>query len=391
MNFEQIIPRTGTSCLKWDSDTRYGDDNVLPMWVADMDFPTAVPISHALECRAAHPIYGYTYDGGDFQRITRDWISRRHGWNIEPEWVAFSPSVLTSLAIFLNIAVQPGQSVIIMPPVYYPFSQFILNNGRRVEVCPLLYKDGCYQIDFAKLRESASKDSSAALILCNPHNPAGRVFRREELTQIADICCENRLKVFADEIHSDLIMPGFEHIPFASISKEISELTVTAYSPSKTFNLAGLQASSTVISNPVMRVEFLHCRAAWGIENINCFALEGYRTAYTAGDAYLEELCQYLAGNRDYVETFIREKIPELSVSPLEGTYLMWLNCSALAVSPEDLETFFWEKAKLSLDGGTWFGTGGEGFMRLNIACPRTTLETAMSRLDYAIHSLKEG
>lgn len=385
MNFDQIINRIGTSSLKWDSDPRYVSGDILPMWVADMDFPVPDGVSAALEKRAAHPIYGYTYDSGSFQQLTRSWLYRHHGWDVETDWVEFSPSVLTSLAMFLNTATTPGQSVIIMSPVYYPFSQFILNNGRRVEDCPLLNDSGRYTIDFARLKESAQKPNTAAMILCNPHNPVGRVFTHDELAQVAEICMNAGLKVFSDEIHADLIMPGNKHIPFASLSKEIAEITVTGYSPTKPFNLAGLQASSVVIPNETMRNAVLHQREAWGLSNINTFALEAYCAAYATGDEYLQELCQYLAKNRDYAAAFIQEEIPELKISNLEGTYLMWLDCSSLSLSSADLDVFFQNKARLSLDSGSWFGPGGEGYMRLNIACPRPVLETALLQLKQAI------
>ena len=390
MDFDKVYDRKGTSCLKWDSDQKYISGEVLPAWVADMDFAAPDEVVQALKSRVGHPIYGYTYDES-FQEITRDWIFRRHGWKIEKEWIAFCPSVLTSLAIFINMATEPGQRIIIMPPVYFPFFSFAENNGRQLELCPLTCRKGKYSVDMAALRKAAEKEDTAALIMCNPHNPAGRVFTAKELEQIGDICLDNGLKIFSDEIHSDLVFSGHTHIPIAGLSEKLARITVTAYSPSKTFNLAGLQASSVVIPDERMRNAYRHYRAAWGLENINCFALESYRAAYGHGDKYVEELVHYLESNRDYIENYIREQLPELSFSPLEGTYLMWLDCSGLSFTDEELEQFFWEKAKLSLDGGSWFGENGKQHMRLNIACPRHLLEQALEQINKAVQEWRMG
>lgn len=384
MDFNKIYDRKGTSCLKWDSDQDYISGEVLPAWVADMDFPAPDEVVRALESRASHPIYGYTYDES-FQEITRDWIVRRHGWNVEKEWIEFCPSVLTSLAIFINMATMPGQHIIIMPPIYYPFFSFIENNGRHPELCPLLCKEGNYIVNIEGLKKAAEKEDTAALIMCNPHNPAGRVFTVEELEEIGSVCLDNGLRIFSDEIHSDLVCPGHIHVPIASLSEKLAQITVTAYSPSKTFNLAGIQASSVVIPDERMKNAYRHYRAAWGIDNINCFALESYKAAYRYGDSYVKELIQYLESNREYTEQYILEHLPELSFSPLEGTYLMWLECSGLSLTDEELERFFWEKAKLSLDGGIWFGESGTQHMRLNIACPRPLLKQALEQLDKAV------
>lgn len=387
VDFNNKINRIGTSCLKWDSDPLYATEEVLPMWVADMDFPAPKAVSLALEQRAKHPVFGYTYDNGEFQHLSREWISRRYGWEVKDDWISFSPSVLTSLALFINIVSRPGQRIMIMPPVYYPFSKFILNNQRETAVCPLcLGDDGNYTIDFERFRKMSQDEDVVALILCNPHNPVGRVFTKNELYQIGDICLSGGIKVFSDEIHADLVMPGYKHIPFASLSESLSSITVTAYSPSKTFNLAGLQASCFVIPNESMREQFLNLREAWGISNINIFAYEGFKAAYGEGDAYVKELVNYLSENKRFVVDFIKTRLPELSVSPLEGTYLMWLDCSKLGLAADELDRFFGREVKISLDSGNWFGEGGENHMRINIACPKSMLEQAMNQLYLALH-----
>lgn len=386
MNFHNRINRIGTSSLKWDSNQRYVSGEILPMWVADMDFPAPEAVSLALRARAEHSVYGYTYDGGEFQHVSKNWIIERYKWDVCDAWISYSPSVLTSLALFINLVSKPGQRIIIMPPVYYPFSQYILNNGREVANCPLkVDADGYYTIDFTRFQTLAQDKDTVAYILCNPHNPVGRVFTKEELQQIGDICLSEGLQVFSDEIHADLVMPGKQHIPFAGISEELANITVTAYSPSKTFNLAGLQASCAVISKETTREAFLKRREAWGISNINVFAYEGFKAAYAQGQSYVEELVNYLWKNKCFVEKFIHERLPELSVSPLEGTYLMWIDCSKLELGEDDLEQFFWEKAKISLDGGDWFGQGGKNHMRINIACPMLLLEQAMEQLFVAV------
>lgn len=385
VDFDKIIDRTGTGCCKWDSQEYYKNGEVIPMWVADMDLPAPDEVVRALRERTEHPIFGYPHDDGSFARVLQKWIDRRHGWRIDTSHVISSPGVLTTMAFFINAVSEPGEKLIIMSPVYYPFTDYIVNNGRCVERCRLLCENGQYTIDFDSLEKLAEREDTKGLLLCNPHNPVGRVFTREELERVAEICIKNHLKVFADEIHSDLIMPGFRHIPFASLSPEAAEITVAAYSIAKTFNLAGLQTSAAVIADAGLREKMLGFRQAWGLFNVNNFASVAFEAAFQYGDSYVDELVHYLQKNRDFAVSYLEERLPMLKCSELQGTYLLWMDCSALDMTDEQLQAFFKEKAGLGLDEGILFGPGGEQHMRINIACPRSRLEEAMNRLEKAI------
>lgn len=385
MDFDKIIDRVGTKCCKWDSEEYYKNGDVLPMWVADMDLPAPDEVVRALQERAKHPIFGYPHDDGSFAKVLQQWIHKRHGWMIDTSHVISSPSVLTTMAFFINAVSEPGESIIIMSPVYYPFTDYIVNNKRRVERCRLICRDGQYQIDFDSLEKLAQKETTRGLLLCNPHNPVGRVFTREELEKVADICIRNEIKVFSDEIHSDLVMPGFHHIPFASLSPEAAKITAAAYSIAKTFNLAGLQTSAAVIADEELREKMLGFRKAWGLFNVNNFASAAFEAAFRYGGSYVDELVSYLRQNRDYVVSFLAEKLPFLKCSELQGTYLLWIDCSGLGMTDPELQKFFKEKAGLGLDEGVLFGPGGEQHMRMNIACPRSRLAEAMKRLETAI------
>lgn len=391
MDFDNALNRVGTACVKWDSDSRYQDGTVLPMWVADMDFQAPDEVARALQKRSEHPVYGYTFDNGDFQRVTVDWIEKRFHWQVCGNWIAFTPSVLTSLALTIHCVTEPEDKVVVMEPVYHPFAHFVKNNGRQVEVCPLLLKDGCYSIDFERLEACTASPDVKLLILCNPHNPVGRVYTRDELWRIGEICLKNQVKIFSDEIHADLTMPGYQHIPIAGISEEIAQITVTAYSISKIFNLAGLHSSSAIIPNENVRERFLKQREAWGVENINCFAYEAYKAAYRDGEPYVQQLQAYLAANRDFAEDYFAKHLPEITVSKLEGTYLMWLDCSGLGKNDEELDTFFLEQAGLCLNSGYLFGQGGSRHMRMNIACTRAVLKAALDRLKAAVQAERGG
>lgn len=389
--FDEIYDRVGTACVKYDSDPRYSSGEVIPMWVADMDFPAPDAVVEALKKRACHPFYTYTHDNGDFTRVTAEWVKRRLNWDVEAEWIAFSPSVLSSLAMSVHALTQEEDQIIIMPPVYFPFRSFITGSHRRVLNCPLLCEEGHYRIDFDLLESCAAQADVSMLILCNPHNPVGRVFTREELKRVAEICVRHHVFIFSDEIHSDLILDNNTHVPIADVSKEAEQITVTGLSVSKTFNLSSLHASSFVAPNPEIREKILAVRETWGLGNISCFAYEGYKAAYQYGDRYVDELCAYLTENRFFAEQFFSAYIPEITVSPLEGTYLMWLDCRGLGMTEKELEDFFWNEVKIGVDFGPDFGPGGEGHVRMLIACPRTVLKEALCRLRDAVMRKEKG
>ena len=380
-DFETVYNRKGTHCLKWDDDERYSLEKVLPMWVADMEFPTPECIVDALKKRVAHPFYSYTHDDGTFAEVTADWIKKSHHWNVEKEWVRYSHSVLSSLAIALQIFTERMDGVIIMPPVYYPFAERIEKLQRVVTKCPLLLKDGYYEIDFDNLEKYARMPEVKALVFCNPHNPVGRVFRAEEIRKVGEICLKNNVHIFSDEIHADLTLEDNKHIPFGSISKEIADITISAYSVSKTFNMAGINASSVIIPNSEIRTRFEEVRDSMGMGLIPCLSLEGYIAAYSQGREFVSQLKICLKNNRDFVAEYLKKFVPKIKAMPLEGTYLMWLDCRELNMSPTELETFMFDKALLSFDHGYWFGEEGNGFIRMNIACPRTMIEKALERL----------
>jgi len=382
-NFDEIIDRTNTNCIKYDGRTMFfGNADVLPLWVADMDFRTPDFIVEAIKERAEKDIYGYTFRGESYNQSIVQWLKRRHNWEIKPEWISFSPGVVAGLTLAIEALSKPGDGVIIQPPVYFPFFDSVKGAGRELIENPLRLENGRYYFDLEDLKKKITP-RTRLLLLSNPHNPGGMAWNEKELSELAQVCIENKVLIISDEIHSDLIYEGYRHTPLAGISDEIAQNCVVCMAPSKTFNTAGLTTSFLVIPNRrhfvtyerVMRVPHLHMGNIFG--NI---ALEA---AYTHGDDWLAQLLKYLQGNYAFLEQFILENLPKVKVMRPEATYLIWMDFSAFGLTDESLNDKLIE-AGVGLNRGTQFGKQGRGFMRINIGCPRSVLQEALIRIQKA-------
>lgn len=392
--FDEYIERRGSDSLKWDGCNRkFGVEegaDLLPMWLADMDFRTPEPIVEAVVSRARHGVYGYTRKSDQANRVICDWLERRYDWRAEPGWILPTPGVVPAIAHCLHSLTSPGDGVIVQTPVYSPFMECIELNGRVVRNSPLVERDGCYAIDFSDLERVVREDGTTMMLLCNPHNPVGRVWTKDELLRVGELCARNGVILVSDEIHADIMLDGRRHTAIASLSEEILQNTVAAYSPAKTFNLAGLKTGYILAANPDIRSKLERALIASRAIGINSFGFAALEVAYTRCDAWLEDLCAYIGRNSAYLTEFITRRLPRLRLSPPEGTFLTWIDARGLGLPRSELESFMLRKARIAVDFGWWFGQGGEGFFRLNVACPRTLLEKATSRLEAAYGELRE-
>ncbi|WP_291591710.1 MalY/PatB family protein [Bacteroides sp.] len=377
-NFDEIIPRRGTNSYKWDSSD---DADVLPMWVADMDFRTAPPVVEALKKRVEHGIFGYVRVPDAYYEAVAGWFARRHAWSIAKEWIIYTIGVVPALSAVIKALTIPGDKVMVQAPVYNCFFSSIRNNGCEMVANPLLYRNGTYQIDFTDLERKAADPQVKVLLLCNPHNPAGRVWTKQELTRIGEICIRNDVWIVADEIHCELVFPGHTYIPFASISEEFLMHSVTCISPSKAFNLAGLQIANIISADMDIRLKIDKAININEVCDVNPFGVEALIAAYNDGEEWLEELKHYLFANYNYLRAYFDEYLSKFPVMALEGTYLVWVDCSALKQSSEEIVKTLLEKEKLWVNGGSLYGDAGEGFIRINIACPRQRLMDGLERL----------
>lgn len=385
-NFDEVINRRNTSSVKWDNlKNLYGRDDLIPLWVADMDFKSPPAVIKALKERADHGVYGYTFPSEEYYNAVINWMERRHNWHIDKEWISYAPSVVAALSYCIRAFTEPGDKIIIQTPVYHPFYSTIEENERIVVKNPLIHRDGKYYMDFDDLERKA-KDGAKMLILCSPHNPVGRVWTKEELKRLADICLENNILVVSDEIHFDIVFKGNEHTVFASLSPEVADNCVVLTSPSKTFNLAGLQVSNVIIPNEMLRMKFRKEENKDHISSPNVFAQRALIAAYDHSEEWLDELLKYLEGNRDFFIDYINKRIPKLKVTESEGTYLMWVDCTELGMNPQQLKEFFVNKCKVALNEGKMFSEEGNTFQRFNIGCPRSILEEALNRIERAIN-----
>lgn len=386
-NFDTLIDRTSTNSIKWDVSSLPEDcRDAIPLWVADMDFACPPEVVEAIQQRASHPIYGYTDRSAEYYSALLAWMKRRNNWDIEREWVLFAPGVVPALNLAVLAYTQPGDKIIIQPPVYYPFAAAVLNNGRQVVENPLVLRDGRYEMDFDDLVRKIDSRTKL-LVLCSPHNPVGRVWTENELSRLVDICAAHHIIIVSDEIHSDIILGTETHHCTANLSERAADITVTFTAPNKTFNLAGLQIANIIIPNRQLRHAFSQQSTNIGLGLSNIFGIVAQEAAYGKGEPWLEELLSYLRGNYLYLKRFLEDRLPQIIAMPLEGTYLPWLDCRGLGLSDTQLHDFFLKDAKLWLDDGTMFGTGGSGFMRLNIACPRSVLVRALEQLEAALKS----
>jgi cysteine-S-conjugate beta-lyase len=388
-NFDENVPREGTSCVKYDLRKEvFGDENIIPMWVADMDFKTPDFIIKAIRKRLDHEIMGYSFRPHEYFQSITDWMLKRHNWKIQNDWICFSPGVVPALNLCTLAFTRPGDSIIIQPPVYPPFFSAVESHGRNLIYNQLVLNNGRYSMDFESL-EAAITGNTKMIIISNPHNPVGRCWTPGELSQLAGICLSHNILILSDEIHSDLVLPGFIHTPISTLSDRVAEITVTCAAPSKTFNLAGLSTSSVIISNPVMRKYFNNKVEHLHIGDGNIFGTIASISAYSEGLEWLNALLYYLNSNAGYVMDFCRQFIPEIiSIRP-EGTYMIWLDCRRLHMSGTELQDFFVKNAGVGLNEGSAFGPGGEGYMRMNLATTRQVVEKAMDQIKMAVSSLK--
>ena len=387
MDFDKIVERRNTDCLKFDAAVRRGyPADILPLWVADMDFPTAQPVLEALHQRTNHGVFGYTEADPDrFFSVLQGWFLAQHQWEIRKEWLLQTPGVVFALAMAVKAYTQPGDAVLIQQPVYYPFTEVILDNGRRRVSNDLVLRGGRYEIDFADFEEKIVANQVKLFLLCSPHNPVGRVWTKEEMERIEEICRKHHVIVVADEIHEDFVWSGHPHIPFASLGEEAANYSVTCTSPSKTFNLAGLQVSNIFIPSFELRRKLKHEINAAGYSQLNTLGLTACEAAYRDGLPWLEELKAYLRQNIEYTCTFLRQNLPQVRLIEPEGTYLLWLDFRNLGLGNAALEELIIKKAGLWLDSGAIFGAAGKGFQRINVACPRAVLAEALQRIAKAI------
>ncbi|GAB3047550.1 MalY/PatB family protein [Virgibacillus ainsalahensis] len=384
--FDIIHDRKNTRSVKWDMlRPVFQTDDVLPMWVADMDFKAPEGINDALIKRAEHGIYGYTIIDNEIKSSIVRWIDNRHNWEISQEWLSFSPGVVTSLQMAVQAFTEPQDKILIQTPVYTPFYNVINQHDRELIKSPLKLEGNYYKIDFADF-EAKLKQGVKVFILCSPHNPIGRVWNEKELKEMARLCLKYNVLILSDEIHSDLIYPGEQHIPLASLSEEIAEHTITCMSPSKTFNLAGLQASYVITKDKTKRKALDEMLSKQGHGMLNTMGNTALEASYVHGEEWLEELKTVLKENKVYVTEEL-EKHTELKVIRSEGTYLLWIDCSSLEMDNKTLKKFMIEKAKVGLNTGADYGEEGEYFMRMNIACPKATVEEGVKRIINAVNN----
>lgn len=382
--FDFPAERRGTDCFKYDYPMPEGArSDALQMWVADMDLRTAPEIIEALEKASAHGIFGYGYPDGSYDEAVCGWYKRRMGREILPEWITPTPGIVFAVSVAIRAVTEPGDSVLIQQPVYHPFAKQIAANGRTVCVNRLHYTGSSYTADYEDFEAQITENRVKAFVLCSPHNPVAKVWTRDELRRMCEICARHNVVIISDEIHSDFIYPGYAHTPTASLSGEIAALTVTCTAPSKTFNIAGLQGSNIIISNPELRKKYESAFAATGCGGLNCLSIAATKAAYTHGDAWLDALTDYLSGN----VRILREGLEGTGIGLTEpqGTYLMWLDCRGLGLDDGALDRFFLNRAGIRMNAGAMFGEGGSGFMRMNIACPRAAVEEAVLRIRAAL------
>ncbi len=396
MNFDQTTDRTTYPAVKWQAESlqeHFGNPDALPFWVADMDFPAPPAVIDSLRQRVEQGIYGYESKPDGYNTAITNWYEKRHGWTIDREHIEDTPSVLSAISVLISQHTEKGDGVIIQPPVFFEFRQVIRNNKRRLVKNALLFENGRYTINFADLEEKAADPRNKILILCNPHNPIGRVWTRDELSKIGDICLQNDVLIIADEIHGDIVYAPHKYTPMASISDEVAQITATCLSPAKTFNIAGMVDALVVIANDARRAQFHAFAHQFQINKTNVFTMAAVEAAYTDGEVWLDEVLAYLQGNIAYVRDYLRENIPQITLVETEGTFLLWLNFNEFADSSgmdvKKLQAFLGEEAGIALNPGYWFGREGAGFARMGIACPRSLLEEAMGQLQVASNKLQ--
>lgn len=384
-NFDKIIPRRGSNSYKWDSAA---DDRVLPMWVADMDFRTAQVIIDALQQRVAHGIFGYTHVPDEYYHAVTGWFGRRHGWNFPREWMIYTSGVVPAVSAVIKALTEPGDKVMVQTPVYNCFFSSIRNNGCVMVSNPLIRVGNTYQIDFDDMEHKIINEGVKVFLLCNPHNPAGRVWTHDELYHMGKICFKHGVTVISDEIHCELVFPGHVFVPFGSINDDFAMKSVTCVSPSKSFNIAGLQIANIIAADDDLRRRIDKAININEVCDVNPFGVIATIAAYSnEGEEWLMQLLKYLHGNYEFMRAFCSNHLPQFPIMELEGTYLVWMDCSALRMESEKLEQLLLDKTGLWLNAGTMYGAEGEGYMRWNIACPRSMLFDGLKRFADTVHN----
>ncbi len=385
-DFDKIVDRRGTGAVKWDHlQETFGRTDVLPLWVADMDFETPPFITEALRKRLEHPVFGYTTEPEMYRSAVVEWIATHHDWDIQPEWIAYIPGIVKGLGMVVNVFVKEGEKVIIQPPVYHPFRLIPQENGRDVVYNPLREnEDGSYSMDFENL-EAVADEKCRVLILSNPHNPAGIVWDRDTLVRLAEFCHRRRILVVSDEIHGDMALWNNKHLPFAKVSDEAAACSITFGAPSKTFNIAGIVSSYAIVPDEEIRRRFFGWLKANEMDAPNLFAPIATLAAFTHGEPWRREMLQYVEGNIDWVMDYCARHIPRIKPLRPQASFLVWLDCRALNLDHEELVQLFVDDARLALNDGAMFGQGGEGFMRLNVGTPRALLRRALEQLEAAV------
>lgn len=400
-DYDSEIDRRGTCSTKWEflhdgdkmkygdhADPKHGDNRLLPMWVADMDFCTPSAVIEALKTRAEHGIFGYSTPTDSYYDAVINWMARRYGYPVEKDWILLTPGVVPAVNMLVQAFLNPGEKVLVQRPVYYPFFDAIKNNQGEIISNSLIYENGRYTMDFDDLAEKTADPSVTLTILCSPHNPVSRVWTEDELKRFGEICIKNNVLIVSDEIHCDLLYDRINFTPFATINDTFAQQSIVCTAPSKTFNLAGLKTSNIIIANEERRKKFAEVLARNGLKGTNAFGIVATEAAYTHGEPWLKETMAYIQANYHYMAAFIKEHLPKLKVIPPEGTYLVWIDCRELGLEPKARKDLMMQEAKLFLDEGELFGKEGEGFERINIACPRSILEEALMRLKKILNGL---
>lgn len=385
-DFDKRIDRRGTNSLKWDVA-----ENELPMWVADMDFETAPEVRAAIQERAAHGVFGYTIIPEEWYQAYSDWWKERHDFPLEKDWLTFCTGIVPAISSIVRKLTTPAEKVLVLTPTYNIFFNSILNNGRQVLESRLKYEKGAYRIDYEDLEQKLADPQTTMMIFCNPHNPIGKIWDRDTLERVGELCLKHHVIVVSDEIHCDLTDPGCAYIPFASVSEHCRENSITCMAPTKAFNLAGIQTAAVAVPNPVLRHKVWRGLNTDEVAEPNAFAIDAAVAAFTKGAEWLDELRAYIRDNKRLVVEYVNKQIPQIEVVPSQATYLLWLYCGDIAGFDEGAADFIREKTGLYLSGGAQYGAGGENFLRMNIACPRVVLEDGLHRLKEGITCCYEG
>jgi len=395
-DLDKVYDRKNSDSIKWNSlKSMFGSEDAIPMWVADMDFPIAQPIVEAIQKRAEHPFYGYTSPDDDVVDSIVDRLLRKFDWKIEPEWIVFTPGVIPALNAAVRSISQPGDGIILQPPVYFPFFPVVTNSGCQIVNSPLKLESGRYEMDLDDLKSKFKSgdghfgpaNRNRGIIVSNPHNPVGRLWSREEQIEMGEIVIGNGGIVISDEIHCEILFKGYKHTPFASISQDFAKNSIVCMAPSKTFSLAGLEVSTIIIPDAKLRNNFAAARAGI-MPGPNVYGYVALQAAYRQGDEWLEQVLAYLQGNLDFMTGFMKSRVPRIKLIEPQGTYLMWLDCRGLGLCEKDLEKLFFENALVGVSSGAMFGMGGSGFLRMNIACPRSLLKEALERIEKAVNNI---